>query len=113
MTGAGSSNNISTPFSDLAVPSHVALVQCNHPVAQYARELKRQPISEPRLVKRNGVRENFKIQSNRLPNAAAIRLGCRYGVTRANPNFCSVFRLDAVVCRILSFIIGQPEVLVL
>jgi len=95
------------------VPSHVALVQCNHPVAQYARELKRQPISEPRLVKRNGVRENFKIQSNRLPNAAAIRLGCRYGVTRANPNFCSVFRLDAVVCRILSFIIGQPEVLVL
>jgi len=59
--------------------------------------------------------ENLKIQRNDEPVAECgrdrgIRLGCRYGVTRANQNFCSVFRLDAVVCCILSFLIGQPEV---
>jgi len=54
-------------------------------------ELKRQPISEPHLVKRTVV----KIQRNDEPVAECsrdrgIRLGCRYSVTRAKPNFCSV-----------------------
>ena len=80
-------------------------------------ELKRQPITEPHLVKRAVFRENLKIQRNGEPVAECsrdrgIRLGYRCGVTRAKTNFCSVFRLDALVRCIISFLIGQPEVLV-
>ena len=62
------------------------------------------------------VRENLKIQRNGEPVAECFRVrGIRFlsvCVTRAKPNFCSIFGLNTVVYCIISFFIGQPEVLV-